>query len=88
MNAINYLIISYFGAVLFPVDLVTKRSMLEVARRESFRLFSRIVLRDEHDLLTDITFETIFLCIDIFLESLKCYGVGCDYVKGQSLSLL
>ena len=24
MNAINYLIISYFGAVLFPVDLVTK----------------------------------------------------------------
>ena len=50
MNAINYLIISYFGAVLFPVDLVTKRAMLEVARRASSRLFSRIFLRDEHGL--------------------------------------
>ena len=51
MNAINYLIISYFGAVLFPVDLVAKRAMLEVARRASSRLFSRIFLRDEHGLL-------------------------------------
>ena len=42
MNAINYLIISYFGAVLFPVDLVTKRAILEVARRASSRLFSQI----------------------------------------------
>ena len=50
MNAFNYLIISYFGAVLFPVDLVTKRAMLEVARRASSRLFSRIFLRDEHGL--------------------------------------
>ena len=51
MNAINYVIISYFGAVLFPVDLVAKRAMLEVARRASSRLFSRIFLRDEHGLL-------------------------------------
>ena len=50
-NAINYLIISYFGAVLLPVDLVTKRAMFEVARRASSRLFSRIFLRDEHGLL-------------------------------------
>ena len=42
MNAINYLIISYFGAVLFPFDLVTKRAMLAVARRASSRLFSLI----------------------------------------------
>ena len=48
MNAINHLIISYFGTVLFPVDLVTKRAMLEVARRASSRLFSRIFLRDKH----------------------------------------
>ena len=45
MKAINYLIISYFGAVLFPVDLVTKRAMLEVARRASSLLFSPIFLR-------------------------------------------
>ena len=50
MNAINYLIISYFSAVLFPVDLVTKRAMLEVARRASSCLFSLISLRDEHSL--------------------------------------
>ena len=50
MNAFNYLIISYFGALLFPVDLVTKPAMLEVARRASSRLFSRIFLRDEHGL--------------------------------------
>ena len=56
MNAINYLIISYFGAVLFPVDLVTKRAM---ARRASSRLFSRIFLRDEHGLLHE---ETIGPC--------------------------
>ena len=53
MNAFSYLIISYFGAVLFPVDLVTKRAKLEVARRASSRLFSRIFLRDEHGLLED-----------------------------------
>ena len=47
MNAISYLIISYFGAALFPVDLVTKRAMLEVARRASSRLFSQIFLRNE-----------------------------------------
>ena len=51
MNAISYLIISYFSAVLFPIDLVTKRAMLEVARRASSHLFSRIFLRDEHGLL-------------------------------------
>ena len=51
MNAINCLIISYFFPVLFPVDLVTKRAMLEVARRASSSLFSRIFLRDKHGLL-------------------------------------
>ena len=51
MNAINYVIISYFGAVVFPVDLVAKRAMLEVARKASSHLFSRIFLRDEHGLL-------------------------------------
>ena len=30
---------SYFCAVLFPVDLITKRAILEVARRASSRLF-------------------------------------------------
>ena len=40
MNVINYLIISYFCAVLFPVDLVIKRAILEVARRASSRLLS------------------------------------------------
>ena len=38
MNAINYLIISYFGAVLFPADLVSIQVILEVARRASSRL--------------------------------------------------
>ena len=50
MNAINYLIISYFDAVLFPVDLVNKRAILEVARRAPSRLFSLIFHRDEHGL--------------------------------------
>ena len=50
MNVIDYLIISYFSTVLFPVDLVAKRGMLEVARTTSSRLFSRIFLRDEHGL--------------------------------------
>ena len=59
MNAINYLIISYFGAVLFPFDFVTKRAMLEVARRASSRLFSRIFLRDKHGLLIENAFRNI-----------------------------
>ena len=36
MNAINCLINNYFSVVLFPVDLVTKREILEVASRASF----------------------------------------------------
>ena len=39
MNVTICRIISYFCAVLFPVDLVTKRAILEVARRASSRLF-------------------------------------------------
>ena len=35
-NVINCLIISFFCAVLFPVHLVTKRAILELASRASF----------------------------------------------------
>ena len=51
-------LLGYFGAVLFSVDLVTKRAMLDVARRASSRLFSRILLRDEHGLLAPPFEET------------------------------
>ena len=41
MNAINYLIISYFCAVLFPVDLVTKRERCWRWPEERLLVFSR-----------------------------------------------
>ena len=53
INNKNCVIISYFGAVLFPVYLLTKRAILEVARRASSRLFSRIFSRDKHGLLVN-----------------------------------
>ena len=53
INNKNCVIISYFGAVLFPVYLLTKRAILEVARRASSRLFSRIFSRDKHGLFAN-----------------------------------
>ena len=74
MNAMNYLIISYFRAVLFPVDLVTKQAILELARRASSRLFSRIFLQDEHGLLGLLfVYKQQVICV----HNDVCKNVGC-----------
>ena len=86
-NVISYLIISYFCAVLFPVDFVTIRAILKVARRASSRLFSRIFLRDWYGLLPRTVFVlllfTVFRTMNVSTNNFKIATYNCHGLKSS-----